>query len=221
MSWILTVTLTPRGGRAETRRVQTGADDTAWIGRASGNEIVIPNANLSRRHCTLFVKNGELYIKDSGSTNGIWVNGTRVDVPRRFGPGDRLYIGDYIVQVVGPPLPTSAWQVVLEVVDSQGKSRTVTAALRWTADDRHELTIGRQGDVVLDGLTVARKHCTLIINEAGGSWIADNATGTGTFVDGARIAGNTRLPVGTQFRAGEYTIRLCERPIAPPGHVDP
>jgi pSer/pThr/pTyr-binding forkhead associated (FHA) protein len=54
---------------------------------------VIPDANISRRHAQLRRNSGgDWQIVDMGSTNGIKVNGRRVD-SSRLSPGDEVTLG--------------------------------------------------------------------------------------------------------------------------------
>jgi len=50
------------------------------IGRGSKfSDLPIKDANISRRHCAVVRRNGDYFIKDLGSTNGIEFAGVRVD----------------------------------------------------------------------------------------------------------------------------------------------
>jgi len=48
------------------------------IGRSQDNHICIPDKSVSRKHGEIFFENGEFYIRDLGSKNGIRVDGKRV-----------------------------------------------------------------------------------------------------------------------------------------------
>lgn len=49
------------------------------IGRdPSQAQIAIPELTVSKLHCTLVVKDKDVYIKDADSTNGTFVNGRRI-----------------------------------------------------------------------------------------------------------------------------------------------
>jgi pSer/pThr/pTyr-binding forkhead associated (FHA) protein len=49
------------------------------IGRIDGNDMIMPDFAISKKHAVITVENGSYYIKDLGSTNGTMVNGTRLD----------------------------------------------------------------------------------------------------------------------------------------------
>lgn len=71
--------------RGSTFAVQDGETS---IGRQTGNSIILPSTKVSKRHCTLVVSNGEVVVKDAGSSNGTFVNGALSKL-RRVKIGDR------------------------------------------------------------------------------------------------------------------------------------
>jgi hypothetical protein len=62
------------------------------VGRSREADIVIADPNISRRHAELRRDENGWQVYDLGSTNGIKVNGQRVN-QAALGPGDRLTIG--------------------------------------------------------------------------------------------------------------------------------
>ena len=78
-------------GEADTFRMMPGAIRT--LGRATGSDFIVDGPLVSRVHCRLTVlPDGRLEVRDLQSTNGTYVNGTRVDTaPLR--DGDRLRLG--------------------------------------------------------------------------------------------------------------------------------
>lgn len=61
------------------------------VGRHPQCDARIDSIRVSRRHCCMTQKNGELMVRDLGSTNGIRINGQRVE-SGRLRPGDELSI---------------------------------------------------------------------------------------------------------------------------------
>ncbi len=74
----------------------------ARIGRSRDNEIGLEDGQSSRRHAQVWQTPDGYAVQDMGSTNGTFVNGTRIQQPARLAPGDRLQVGDTVFQVVGP-----------------------------------------------------------------------------------------------------------------------
>lgn len=73
-----------------------------WLGRQEGNEIVLQSSRISKRHCLVRLgTDGVLEVRDNGSQNGTFVNGEQTR-GRELRPGDRLSLGDFVLQVVQP-----------------------------------------------------------------------------------------------------------------------
>lgn len=75
---------------------------TVAVGRGVKNHICIrDNKAVSEKHCEFFVVDGEVYIRDVGSSNGTKVHGERITSPSLIMSGDKVTIGfnDYIVTV--------------------------------------------------------------------------------------------------------------------------
>jgi pSer/pThr/pTyr-binding forkhead associated (FHA) protein len=80
----------------------TGKEDTVveaqfhvehfpWIiGRSPDCDGRLENPLVSRRHCSLFERDGEVWVQDLGSQNGTRLNGERLTAPRPIHDGDRL-----------------------------------------------------------------------------------------------------------------------------------
>jgi pSer/pThr/pTyr-binding forkhead associated (FHA) protein len=62
------------------------------VGRSREADIVLADPNVSRRHAELRRDEGGWHVVDLGSTNGIKVNGRRVD-QAGLSPGDQITIG--------------------------------------------------------------------------------------------------------------------------------
>jgi hypothetical protein len=65
------------------------------------SDVVLPDEMVSRQHATVWVQAGRLYIRDDGSTNGTWVNERRISAPTLLRPGDRVRLGQTVLEVVG------------------------------------------------------------------------------------------------------------------------
>jgi hypothetical protein len=88
-----------RGARDGARALLVGdgrrsvlSGDHMLLGRSRECEVVVSDPNVSRRHAELRRDGGRWVIADLGSTNGIKVNGRRVD-RAQLEPGDRITLG--------------------------------------------------------------------------------------------------------------------------------
>lgn len=65
------------------------------IGRGSQNDIAISSDEYaSARHARFEPRQDGVWVQDLGSTNGTYLNGTRLDRPRRLSRGDIVRIGE-------------------------------------------------------------------------------------------------------------------------------
>ncbi|WFL77519.1 TIR domain-containing protein [Altererythrobacter arenosus] len=65
----------------------------AKIGRSAPADIVLADNRISRRHCTVELKDGELLVSDLHSTNGTFVDGERIFGPTVLPQGSELKLG--------------------------------------------------------------------------------------------------------------------------------
>jgi pSer/pThr/pTyr-binding forkhead associated (FHA) protein len=67
-------------------------DPELTFGREVGNTIVIASSEISRRHASI-VAGADGYVLRDHSTNGVWVNGSRVAEQQTLGRGDVIKMG--------------------------------------------------------------------------------------------------------------------------------
>ncbi|MCA9264992.1 MAG: FHA domain-containing protein [Planctomycetales bacterium] len=63
------------------------------IGRSRTATVKVRNSLVSRQHCEIYAYEGELAVRDLGSSNGTLVNGYVIEEPTILEPGDELTIG--------------------------------------------------------------------------------------------------------------------------------
>ena len=72
------------------------------IGRNEDCDVVIPSGSVSRNHATLEKLNDQSFkVTDLNSTNGTYVNGSRISGTKLIGPKDKLLIGKFILGIEG------------------------------------------------------------------------------------------------------------------------
>jgi FHA domain len=79
------------------QRHQLDAEMT--IGRAPGCAIVITDSFASQLHARIFERDGKWFVEDLGSRNGTWLNRDQVHGPARLERGDRVKVGDTVLEV--------------------------------------------------------------------------------------------------------------------------
>jgi pSer/pThr/pTyr-binding forkhead associated (FHA) protein len=69
------------------------------IGRADGNDLVLAEGGVSRKHARFYTQGSDVIVEDTGSANGTWVDGEKIDAPTRLGSRAQVVIGDYEISV--------------------------------------------------------------------------------------------------------------------------
>jgi pSer/pThr/pTyr-binding forkhead associated (FHA) protein/tRNA A-37 threonylcarbamoyl transferase component Bud32 len=201
------------------------------IGRAAPEDEgrLGDDPEISRRHARASrAAGGELTIEDLGSANGTFVNGERIDAPRKLELGDVVTMGETVLTVtdvsgrapeptrMGVAAPTRLGAAAGEhllVVEGKAKGRRLILG--------DEFVIGRaaSGEGRLDDdPELSRSHARLA-RDADGQWtVEDLGSANGTFVNGAPVSERQALEVGDSIRVGRTTLELHDpaRPARPP-----
>jgi hypothetical protein len=65
------------------------------VGRGGQNDLVLgADEYASTRHARFEPRRDGIWVEDVGSTNGTYVNGTKLTRPRRLAPGDVVRVGE-------------------------------------------------------------------------------------------------------------------------------
>lgn len=71
----------------------------ASIGRASGCQITVDDTYVSQIHARVFTRDGRWFVEDLGSTNGTWLNRRKVSGPMVVERGDKLQVGNTVLEL--------------------------------------------------------------------------------------------------------------------------
>ncbi|CAN5359674.1 FHA domain-containing protein [soil metagenome] len=98
-----------RGPRSPTRLVVTGGALTGTtitlgsqailIGRADDSTLVLTDDFASSRHARLTSREGDWYVEDLGSTNGTYLDRSKVGAPMLVPPGAPIRIGKTVLEL--------------------------------------------------------------------------------------------------------------------------
>ena len=83
------------------------------VGRHFDSDLRLDSSHGSQRHAELFEREGLLWLRDLGSTNGTQVNGHRISQDQRVESGDLVHFADreYLVRAEKPPPSSQQTQV--------------------------------------------------------------------------------------------------------------
>ena len=101
---------------AFTLRITQGADEAeefsfdgeARMGRTADNDVVIKDPSSSRSHARVYEEDGRFFVEDMKSANGTTLNKKTLKAPAVLETGDRIAIGDVILEfaIAGGPSST-------------------------------------------------------------------------------------------------------------------
>jgi pSer/pThr/pTyr-binding forkhead associated (FHA) protein len=70
------------------------------VGRAAGCHVTVDDTYASQLHARVFSRDGQFFVEDLGSTNGTYLNRTKVSGPQVMRRGDRLQVGNTVMELV-------------------------------------------------------------------------------------------------------------------------
>jgi predicted component of type VI protein secretion system len=75
------------------------------VGRSDEAKFRIALDSVSRKHCEIFEKDGGVFVRDLGSTNGTLLDGEliTVAVPSRVRPGGTIQVGGFAIRIEYEP----------------------------------------------------------------------------------------------------------------------
>lgn len=168
-------------------------DPRLTIGRDKTNNLVINDEGVSVFHAELQQEDGKLYLRDTGSVNGTFLNDEPVSKRTEVKVGDTIRLHLVELQIIDPtkappepapqpvkrdvPKPPPLWQV---------KAMTGVISGRMFPIDGTNV-IGRDPhcDIIVGGAHVSRRHAEFQIR-SGQLWVKDLGSSNGTFVNGKR-----------------------------------
>ncbi len=98
------------------------------IGRAEGNDLILTEGGVSRKHARFFVEGAGLQVEDVGSANGTWVDGARIEQATAVSPKSQVVIGDYEISLKVGSKPAAKRPAGVGA-SAQKPSREATAAV--------------------------------------------------------------------------------------------
>lgn len=73
--------------------------DELTVGRAAGCGVTVDDTFASQIHARVFNRDGQVLVEDLGSTNGTYLNRTKVSGPAVMARGDRLQVGNTVLEL--------------------------------------------------------------------------------------------------------------------------
>lgn len=93
------------GGDAKINEIKLKLPTT--IGRSREAKLKLPHPLVSRKHCEVFEKNGQLFVRDLGSLNGTYVDSHKIESEHVLAPNQLLTLGTVTFRAVYDPAQPS------------------------------------------------------------------------------------------------------------------
>ncbi|HVE72085.1 MAG TPA: FHA domain-containing protein [Thermoanaerobaculia bacterium] len=226
------VRVVARGAYDSLNTVFTIYEHPLWIGRKACH-IELDEAELSLRHCSIFVRGDALVVRDADSHMGTFLDGQQIDEAVIDEGVHLLRVGSAIVSVepteqiglpVEPiPLDASVMTDESELAEkirtrtAQTASRIVLVCVEGPLNGQEfeippaGLVVGREGHVRVPDEFLSRRHFEIVRDEGGDVRVRDLGSRNGTFLN-TLPARNTKVHTGDEITAGMNRFRVEQRP---------
>lgn len=193
--------------------------DTIEIGRDAGNDVVVNDKEVSRRHAIIVDRGSQVFeISDLGSTNGTRVNGKQITNLYRLSTGDKIHLGSFeinfsIIEHRENHRPDTSQDTLIVKADKKQPRLIVTAGKQ----EGREFTLGSQvvqigretsrksWDIALQDRSVSRPHVEL--KKQGEDYILEDLqSANGTILNGKDVLDPRKLKDGDVIIVGETTL---------------
>lgn len=171
-------------------------------GTGAGNELALAIPSLSRKHAQVFFDEGVLYVADSGSKNGTFINGRKIQPhePVRVSSSDLIFFGG-----------NNELQLVFNPDDFD--SKTVggnTTDISGLLEKKSKIIIGRSSscDLTLAHPTISKQHASIERKSDGSVILKDLNSTNGTYVNGRRVSGSIKVSNSDKILIGRFLVTL-------------
>ena len=181
--------------------VEKGYYFSLIVGKGSEANVKLDNERISRNHLQLvYNSEGSLHVTDLGSTNGTFLNGFKLVAgeDKLLKPKDKLQLSG-----------VNGILIVVEKANNSKELNTHTDIFEKLKRKR-QITIGRNSDcdIILDSETVSRYHASVRILKDGTYSIKDLGSRNGTFINGKKVKGITKISLTDKIYIGRHQLSL-------------
>lgn len=158
-----------------------------------GADLCVPSPYISGRHGEFGIIQGRIMYRDTGSTNGTWINGQPCTSIQEILPGDI-----FTFYPKNAPRGTAAFRMIPVYL----KHYPLTWRSVPLSPDIREIMVGRgEGAFRLEDPYISTRHATFF-NSAQGWTVIDLGSTNGVYINTRRIEGASKLSPGDIIQIG-------------------
>jgi len=228
------IRIAARGAKESVSTIFTIDEHPLWIGR-KGCHVELDGADLSLRHCSIFLRGNDLLIRDADSHMGTFLDGQAVAGDVVIPDGVHIVrAGSALISVEptgdpGVPVepirtavePTVDESVILRKLrerqrESSAPKRSILICIEGALQGQEfeipatGLVVGREGHVRVPDEFLSRRHFEVLPDPDGTIRVRDLGSRNGTFLN-TLPARNTKVHGGDEIRAGVNRFLIEER----------
>lgn len=222
-----------RGAKESLDTIFTLFEHPLWFGR-KGCHVELSEAELSIRHCSLFVSGDKLVIRDADSHMGTFLDGQQVEEAVIDEGTHLMRIGSALISIepteepgvpvhpiaLDPSAVTDESQLAQKLRSARTTQPAATRAVLVCVEGPLKgqefeippggLVVGREGHVRVPDEFLSRRHFEVVRDEQGVIRVHDLGSRNGTFLN-TLPAKNTKVRQGDEITAGVNRFRIENR----------
>lgn len=178
------------------------------VGRDSENDVVLSSPAVSRRHARIYLWDSQVFIEDLGSSNGIFVQGKRINEAALIKPGVPINIGEFTLNVIF----SDDEEIEQEHVRFFLRGRMPPFKDEMIPLEEDEIFVGRidENHIVITHNSISRRHSVLKVDKSQEIVrLSDLGSSNGTFIDGRRVK-DAILANGNIVRFGSIEFEFVD-----------
>ena len=183
-------------------------------------DIVFDDTRVSRRHASVSIQSGSVFVEDLGSTNGTSVAGEKIAAGERrsVGNGERISLGGLELSLSMPGEANKTLAALSGKTSAMAAAPTIGEVKATLVIDGEETPLrvgmhsfGRKTDnaVVISDPYVSGRHGTIEVTDDG-VFLTDTGSTNGTVLNDAKLAANlrTQLQATDVIKLGNVVVSI-------------
>ncbi len=122
------------GGDAKVSEIQLQLPTT--IGRSREAKVKLPHPLVSRKHCEVFERDGQLFVRDLGSLNGTYVDSQKIESEQALEPNHLLTLGTVTFRAIYESVSADSKSLPEQPADTSASSERPRDRVKIPAEEK-------------------------------------------------------------------------------------